>query len=315
MWRGAGLAGRAAPVFERALRFVPDEPNALGGLGAALIAEGLSARGASLLTRALEISEGRRHAAPEISLDLATALADKLDDLPSAIARVAAIAPDAAEGPVARGLEGRWRARLGDFVGAGLAFAKMRDGLASRASIESVDVLAGVPSVMELLREAAHMERTERRDPLAAQRYLAEAVRLRPHDADLRGAYREVCAAVAGVSVETSPERPSASREAAAEVDPADREARVEQLTRRLQAEPGDDRAADELASLLESLDRGHELLALLSGRLEDATPQRRAELAPRARAALERLATQAAREGRSVEADLYRSAAAALVS
>ena len=39
------------------------------------------------------------------------------------------------------------------------------------------------------------------------------------------------------------------------------------------------------LLALLESLGRGHELLALVSARLEDAAPERRASLAPRARA------------------------------
>jgi hypothetical protein len=46
---------------------------------------------------------------------------------------------------------------------------------------------------------------------------------------------------------------------------------------------------------------------------MEDASPERRALLAPRARAAFERLASQAERAGRQAEADLFRSAAAGL--
>jgi hypothetical protein len=64
---------------------------------------------------------------------------------------------------------------------------------------------------------------------------------------------------------------------------------------------------------LLEQLGRGHELLALVTARLEDATPERRPRLAPKARAVLERLAAEADAKGRSEEAALYRSAAEAL--
>jgi tetratricopeptide (TPR) repeat protein len=307
MWRAAGLSGRAGPIFERALRYVPDEPSALGGLGGALIAEGHDARGVALLVRALDLAEGARRPTGALALDLAVALAEKLDDLPSAIARASSVANEAPEAVVARGLEGRWRARLGDVVGAGLAFARMRDRLASHASLEGVAVLASGPGAVDLLQEAARLEVDTRRDPLAAQRYLAEALRLRPHDEVLRAAYRSVGEAVAGPR--TPPNAPRAAMKPP-EVEP---EVRAEELTRRVQADPTDDRAADELVSLLEHLDRGHELLALLSGRLEDATPERRVELAPRACAALERLASQAAREGRDSEAELFRTAADAL--
>jgi hypothetical protein len=94
----------------------------------------------------------------------------------------------------------------------------------------------------------------------------------------------------------------------------AERAARVDELTRRLHADPHDDAIADELASLLEALGRGHELLALLSARLEDADAARRAELAPRAASTLERLASQAADAGRAGEAALYRDTIAALI-
>ena len=97
-----------------------------------------------------------------------------------------------------------------------------------------------------------------------------------------------------------------------AEVDP-ELAVRIEDLTRRLQGDPRDDAVADELASLLERAARGHELLALLSARLDDATPERRAALVPQARAALERLATEAQAAGRNDEAALYRGAIEAL--
>ncbi len=314
MWRAAGLAGRAAPVFERALRYVPDEPAALAGLGIALVAEGLNARGVALLTRALERAEEARRPTGPFALDLATTLAEKLDDLPSGIARVAAVGADEPQAVLARGLEGRWRARLGDIAGAGLAYARMRERIASHASLEGVDLLAQGPGAIDLLSEAARLELDTRRDPIAAQRYLAEALRLRPHDEELRTAYRKVGAIVAGPRAVQSTPVPVAPLPGPVDDDPADLEARVERLTRRVHADPTNDAAADELASVLEKLDRGHELLALLSGRLEDAAPARRAELAPMARDALLRLASHASREGRELEAELFRSAAAALL-
>jgi hypothetical protein len=88
----------------------------------------------------------------------------------------------------------------------------------------------------------------------------------------------------------------------------------VEDLTRRFQANPDDQAVATELSGLLESLGRSHELLALLSARLDDAAPDERAGLVPRVRATLERLADGAERAGRSEEASLYRSALDALV-
>ncbi|HTR79852.1 MAG TPA: hypothetical protein VMH39_17190, partial [Gemmatimonadaceae bacterium] len=66
--------------------------------------------------------------------------------------------------------------------------------------------------------------------------------------------------------------------------------------------------AAAELADVLEALGRGHELLALMMGRLEDASAEKRPELVVRVRAVLERLADAAARAGRADEATLYRT-------
>jgi thioredoxin-like negative regulator of GroEL len=94
----------------------------------------------------------------------------------------------------------------------------------------------------------------------------------------------------------------------------ADLAGRIDDLTRRLQGNPADDAVADELATLLEQAGRGHELLALLSARIEDATPERRIVLAPMARGALERLAHEAEAAGPHEEAALYRGAIAALL-
>jgi tetratricopeptide (TPR) repeat protein len=332
MWHDAGLSSHAASLFERALRFVPDEPRALAGLGAALVGEGRDARGTAVLERALELAEARGEPTAAILLALGRAVGEKLGDLPAAVARVRGIPADAREAPLARGLEGRWRARLGDLAGAALAFARLRE-LAMSLPPGTQDVR--VAAVAGLLMEAAELQHTRLNDALGAQRHLAAALRLRPRDAELLRAYREIGELVAGREVEADAVRdePFSREEASAthrttvterppldlalpvepEPDP-EAAARIDELTRRLQADPRDDAVADELASLLEQAGRGHELLALLSARLEEATPERRAVLAPRARDALERLAAEAAAAGRHEEASLFRGAIESLV-
>ena len=317
-WQGAGLGARAGPIYERALRYVPDEPRALAGLGVALIGGGQEVRGTMLLSRAAQIAESRGEPTAYILLDLGKAIAEALDDLPAAIARVASIPLQAPEAPFARGLEGRWRARLGDLAGAALAFARVRE-LGASLPAGSEDERA--QPIAAFLVEGAEMERSRRGDPLAAQRHLAVALRLRPHDPRIREAYREVGDIIArGIPEETPLEdlatqhRPLPMVDLALSsenysVEDAAKATRVEELTRRLQASPGDDRTAEELIALLETLGRGHELLALVSARLEDASQEQREALAPRARAALDRLACEAESAGHADEAALYRQA------
>jgi tetratricopeptide (TPR) repeat protein len=306
-WQSAGLTGRAAALFERALRFAPEDPGALAGLGVALLGEGRETRGVALLTRALTIAESRNQPTAPIALELARAIAERLGDLPTAIAHVSAIGADAKEAPIARGLEGRWRARLGDLAGAVLAFARLRE---FAASLPSGAEHADASSITALLLEAASLHRSSLDDPLAAQRHLAVALRLRPHETDLLQAYREVGAALRRGAHSPEPPAAAPAQERAAEAEPArSDEERVDELTRRLQANARDDDAADELSGLLEKLERGHELVALLSARLEDATPEGRARLAPRARAALERMASAAKAAGRHADATLYEDA------
>jgi tetratricopeptide (TPR) repeat protein len=301
-WQGAGLSERAAGLFERALLSVPDEPSALAGLGESLARSGHPARGASLLRRALGLAEGAEgpHARAEgVRLSLARTLAELLDDLPAAVAVVSRIAPEATEAPVARGLEGRWRAELGDFSAAGLAFARLRD-LAE--GIDPAEDQARASMVSGLLREAATIQRE--RDPGSAKRLLAAALRLAPRDVALRQAFRDA-------ATETQRGQPPGPTPSAPEVT----EARVEELTRRLRANPADDAAANELGGALRQLRRGHELVALLLGPLEEASGERRAFLAQRARQTLERCISEAERDGLSDEAALFRSALQAVLS
>jgi tetratricopeptide (TPR) repeat protein len=328
IWQTAGVGGRAGPLFERALRFAPDEPAALAGLGVALVAEGHGARGTDLIGRALVLAEARGEATSTIGLALARALAETLDDLPTAIAHAAAIPADAIEATTARGLEGRWRGLLGDVVGASLAFARLRE---LAAAVPATKDERRTRPIADLLIEASKMEMDRRHDALAARRYLGEALRLLPHDPEVRRLYREACG-ITGTGFREGPTakaNPSFAASTATKISgesrivsfdaeddslasdsDVERAERVEELTRRLHANPRDDATADELAGLLEALGRGHELLALLSAGLADAGVERRAELAPRARATLDRLARQAEAAGRKDEASLYRDAA-----
>jgi thioredoxin-like negative regulator of GroEL len=295
-WRSAGLAAQAPPLYERALLNVPDEPEALAGLGATLVEMGAAARGTQLLVRAIDVADGRRQPTGAILIELSRAIAEKLDDLPAAIARIVAVPREAPEAIVARGLEGRWRAQLGDVAGASLAFAAMREMASSLAG----EVPHGAPSaspidrlsneVLLLLREGAALEKTHRHHDLTAEGDVADPERSRP---------------LARMSFEPELDHSPEALE---------RASRVEELTRIFQANPDDQAVATELSGLLESLGRSHELLALLSARLEDAPPAERDVLVPRVRATLERLAAVAEEAGRAGEASLYRDAIRALV-
>ena len=310
-WRAAALRSDAGSLYERALRYVPDDPAAIAGLGAALVAEGRAPRGAALLARAIDLSEARGESTSATVLELARALGDHMNDRPAAIARARTIRHDTREALVARGLEGRWREELGDVAGASLAYARLRDH-ADAPPPESRDrARTHADTAGPLLLSAARFELDVRRDALAAQRHLAAALRLCPHAPDIARAYREVCAKLAGPGApKPTLERAIPSEEATyaeprhapvapvavaielpdEEFDEARASVRVEDLARQLQSNPNDDSIVDELSTLLMRLGRGHELLALLSARLEDASPERRVQLIPIQRDVLERL-------------------------
>src|SRR5215510_13029974 len=76
----------AGRLFERALRYVPDDPVATAGLGRSLVEVGRTERAAALLERAIKSGEARGQPQPDALLDLAKILA-KAGDLPQAIAR------------------------------------------------------------------------------------------------------------------------------------------------------------------------------------------------------------------------------------
>lgn len=180
----------AGRLCERALRYVPDDPPAMYGLALSLLASGERERAAVLLGRAIELGDARGEPCFGASLALGRLLAEQFHDQPEAIARVSAV-PTASEHYLeARALEGRWRAEVGDLIGASLAYARLREGC-ELAQLASVDVRAA-----EWLIEAAMFE-TGNDGTEAAERHLASALRLTPQDRRVRKLYREAAAALA----------------------------------------------------------------------------------------------------------------------
>ncbi len=183
-----GHVKEAGRVFERALRYLPDDAAATAGLARALMQAGKKDRAVALLERAIELGARRGSSDPDALVDLALLLADHLDDLPQAIARVREV-PNGSERLLeARRLEGHWRGRLGDVAGASLAYGRMREAVELGAR--------GGDKVSEWLAEAGAFEWEARREPAAAERHLALALRLSPHDPVLLARYREVSAEV-----------------------------------------------------------------------------------------------------------------------
>jgi hypothetical protein len=271
-------------------------------------------RGAELLTHAIELAERSGGAVWGAYLDLARVLAEKLSDKPAAIARARDVPSHAAEALVARGLEGRWRAELGDLAGASLAYVKARD--LGEARLQEMSGAAR-KETLDVLLEAAKLESDVKGDWLSAQRHLGAALRLVPGDEAARRAYREAGLRVAGITKrEDDPEPasvpswtgidPESTSTHGPDTDDAIDHARVEELTNKLRADPANDEVVDELATRLLRLGRTHELFALLSARLDEAGPGRREALLPKQREVLTRLEDDARRAGREDEAALY---------
>lgn len=184
-----GFPREAGVLFERALRYLPDNPEATSGLGRAFVALGKPDRALALFERSLQLSERSGSFDPEAAIELALLLAKDFDDLPAAIARVRRVPASAARALEARGLEARWRAALGDIAGASLAWAKLREAMEATEP----------PPVHQVgfLVEAARFEREVELDPASAERHLALALALRPRDPDIQRAYREAAGVLA----------------------------------------------------------------------------------------------------------------------
>jgi tetratricopeptide (TPR) repeat protein len=188
-------------------------------------------------------------------------------------------------------------------------------------------------AVGALLAEGGRIHELDRRDAAASRRLYALAIRLAPRNAKVREAFRRLAVeAPAAPPAEPTggfpPPRPSPLRgegdlppprgddrhdtvmapppQDEPSVDSLDGEALAEKLFDRLRADPGDRDAASRLADVLERLGRDHELLALLSARLDEGSPPDRPALLVRRRSVLSRLMTAARAAGREDEAELY---------
>jgi tetratricopeptide (TPR) repeat protein len=187
-----GYQRDAGRLFERALRYVPDDATATAGLGRALVEAGRTDRAVALLERAIALGEARNEPQADALVDLAKILA-KMSDLPQAIARVRQVAAPAPQLTEARALEAEWREKLGDLAGATLAYARLREAIELGAPGED-------RQAADWLRAGARFEWEVRRDAAAAERHLAVALRLLPRERAVADAYREMAAIAAARS-------------------------------------------------------------------------------------------------------------------
>lgn len=184
----AGLTQQASSLFQRALRYAPDDVAPMVGLARSLVALGEGLRAIPLLERAVQFAESAGQVKGEALLELAQLIATKLNDLPNAVAELRRVPIDDPSAIQARGLEGRYRLMLGDVVGASVTFSKMRD---------LIEAVPPNPKLAPWLIEAGRFERDVQHDHTAAERHLALALRLCPQDQTARESYREVAAVLA----------------------------------------------------------------------------------------------------------------------
>lgn len=188
---GRGFVRAAGQLFERALRYLPDDAAATFGLARSLLGAGRGERAMALLERSIELSESASgDPLPGALIELARLLVDRCGDHPQAIARVSRVPASSEQQLEALALEGRWRAAIGDLRGASLAFARLREACELSGRARAEDVAAW-------LTEAAQFENHSLGDLAAAERHLAVALRLAPRDTRVRRLYRQTAAVLA----------------------------------------------------------------------------------------------------------------------
>lgn len=184
-----GLIASGGQIFERALRYLPDDPVATFGLARALLQANKTKRAITLLERAVSVSDSRGQILLEALVELAQQLAESGGDHPQAIARIVQVPASSPRLYLrAKALEGRWRAVVGDLKGASLAFAELREACEKQPDKPSIQHAA------RWLSEAAEFERRHLSEFENAERHLAEALRLSPHSRRIRTEYRQIAA-------------------------------------------------------------------------------------------------------------------------
>jgi tetratricopeptide (TPR) repeat protein len=185
----AGYVREARAAYERSLRYLPADAEATAGLAQALLELGHVDQSAALFERAIRLGEQQGNLDPACVVELAKILASHARDLPAAIARVRQVSGDSETALQARALEARWRWALGDISGASIAFGRLR---------EAIEVAPQVPRGASVwLAEAASFAQEVEGDLAAAERRLATALRIDPHDAKVQKAYRRAASALA----------------------------------------------------------------------------------------------------------------------
>lgn len=239
----------AARFFERALRQSPDDVRALFGLGEALTEVGRTARGATLIARAVDLADpladpasgseanqrsvrkrARKRAVPQVlavdelaqmRVRLAVHLGDGLGDEPAALARLALVPERSGASAAARALEARYAIRLGERAAASIAYARLREIARELTAEPGAEPSAAALAAADALEEAARFEELERGDLESAARHLAAAVALTPRATARRAAYEALLAraaparasaAHAAPDPETTPHAPTVQR-------------------------------------------------------------------------------------------------------
>jgi cellulose synthase operon protein C len=180
-----GHLDAAKTWFERALLFSPRSPEALTGLGEALLSCRSFGRATEVLQRAVDAFDRLGQPKGRALLLLGRALVDGSGEFPLAIARVRAIRGDESVAVEARFWEATWLAALGDRAEASLAFVRMIDA-------EERSPNGSPEKAAQWLAEASRFERRERGDLALAKRHLGLAIQRRPRDADLLAQFRLV---------------------------------------------------------------------------------------------------------------------------
>lgn len=171
--------------------------------------------------------------------------------------------------------------------------------------------VASIRAAYKRVAGAAPAEpRDERRGvPAPAQPPSRRDDRVEPKPDTKRSSHPALVSEAAPPSVEEPPPEglTSADTFEEDELEAALFEGRAELLTQRVRANPDDEDAVASLIEVLERLSRHHELLALLSARIDEAPADRRQPLVARRRALLTRMVVLAEADGRHDEAGLYR--------
>lgn len=180
-----GYIQPAGKLFEKALRYLPKDASATLGLALSLLQSAKPERAAVLLERSIELCEDDELLRSRACLGLAKLLAGHYRDLPGAIHRARQVTGPGDLAIEARALEGLWREQIGDLAGATLAYARLRDTAQLSPEVDA-------HAASRFLLAAAKYSVETVQDHRAAERHLALALQLKPHDALVQQAYREV---------------------------------------------------------------------------------------------------------------------------